>query len=149
MESVRTFILALDRARRSKDRAALAGLVRFPIRIDRLEYGLDIHVRARTIQDPAAALEVQDEWAMPPGFVTVARKQVPMRGLVDCNADAKGEPRATDFSKGGSAIDIKGQSASITVEPRRCGAGMATDTWQLERTPGHDWILVRHSLTPA
>ncbi len=145
VESVRLFILALDHVQQAKDVEGLARLIRFPIRMSKLEqHGEDIEIASKTLDSAPLALKEDGPWRPPAAFIKVARKRVPRLGLA-CETDADGNTIPTDYTKGKPAIQIRGTTAFVRAAAAWCGAGMFTAVWKIEHA-GNGWVLVEHSL---
>jgi hypothetical protein len=150
IESVRLFILDIDRALQSRDATALSKFARFPLPIQYYEYGLDNGIEATTLDTPTTALKKHDLWDLPRTFLTVAKTSAPQRGLPKCSRpNYDGDPRPEDWQRGRPAIEIHGKSATITLEgDGSCRIGPSRVVWRLEDISNSDWILVRVDSDP-
>ena len=139
-------VTAIDRAARSGDLATLRQRARFPLAIAYVDYDMEVHVRrARLPNAEALAHRWEDDFAVPPGFLAVAREGLPRTGGPICDDDAmqSSDPDATAlFRRGDPAVARAGESAlTVTFVRERCGVTQGYAVWRLARTPA-GWLLV-------
>lgn len=122
LASLATFLRDYHRALAAGDVAYLGGHTTFPLRIAELVYDMEIKIRRSKLTSAASLTRMKQrvlwpEALVPDGPQALARLR---RGTVDC-ADPS-SPDKPDFSKGEPAIELKGDTATLTYMVIGCDA---------------------------
>ncbi|MFO0580104.1 MAG: hypothetical protein U1A78_39525 [Polyangia bacterium] len=122
LDSLAAFLRDYHRALTAGDAAYLGEHTVFPLRIAELVYDMEIKIRRSKPASAASLLRMKQRvlWPaelVPDGPQALARLR---RGTVDC-ADAS-SPDKPDFSRGEPAIELRGDTATLTYLVIGCDA---------------------------
>lgn len=122
LDSLAAFLRDYHRALTAGDAAYLGEHTVFPLRIAELVYDMEIKIRRSKLASAASLVRMKQRvlWPtelVPDGPQALARLR---RGTVDC-ADPS-SPDKPDFSKGEPAIEIHGDTATLTYLVSACDA---------------------------